>query len=204
MTRKQEKEGWVWTKGVLGQNAELCGEILTWAQVGWWMFAHFARPFVLVVLDCDDIMAHLALWSPVFFLVHTRNIFVNLKQFCILNADGNMKILYSRADIITLHIVPRCFMPEVNIFTHIVGANIWQVPVCWELCPWHCSSVHKNSSRSWNLLSPFLRLLLYKFFKCVSSMVQKLDYLLKPMVPCQPSLHTDHLLILSQNGLSYG
>lgn len=40
-TRKQEKEGWVWTDGVLGQTAELCGEVLTWAQVGWWTFAHF-------------------------------------------------------------------------------------------------------------------------------------------------------------------
>lgn len=129
-------------------------------------------PFVLVLLDCDGGMAHLALCSPVFFLVHTCHyyftFFVNLKHFCILNADGNIKILYSRADIITLHIVPRCFMPEVNIFTHIVGANIWQVPVCWELCPWHCSSVHKNSSRSWNLPSPFLRFFLYKFFKCIS------------------------------------
>lgn len=207
MARKQEKEGWVWTEGVLGQTAELHGEILTWAQVGWWMFAHFARVWAI----CSGCAG---LWwyngtpgtvEPVLFLVNTGNtFFVTLKQFCILNADGNMKILYPRADIVTPHIVPRCFMPEVNIFTHRVGANIWQVPVCWELCPWHCSSVHKNSSRSWNLLSPFLRLLLYKFFKCVSPMVQKLDYLLQSMVPCQPSLLKDHLSILSQNWFSYG
>lgn len=165
-------------------------------------------PFVLVVLDCDGIMVHLALWSPVLFLVHTRHYYfivvVNQKHFCILNADGNTKILHSRADIITLHIVPRCFMPEVSIFTHRVGANIWQEPVCWEPCPWHCSSVHRNSSRSWNPLSPFLRFFLFKFFKCLSPLVQKLDCLLKPTVPCPTSLHKDHLSILSQNGFSYG
>lgn len=164
-------------------------------------------PFVLAVLDCHGIMTHLALWSPMLFLVHTCHyyfiLFVNLKHFCFLNADGNMKILYSRADIITLHIVPRCFMPEVNIFAHIVGANIWWVSVCWELCPWHCSSVHKNSSRSWNPLSPFLRFFLYKFFKYVSPIVHKLDSLLKPMVSCQLSLPKDHLSNLSQNGFSY-
>lgn len=58
----------VWTEGVLGQTAELRGEVLSWSQVGWWSFAHFARVWAIVlVLGCDGTMAHLALWSPGFF-----------------------------------------------------------------------------------------------------------------------------------------
>lgn len=176
-----------------------------WIGLRWAGGCLFIWPFVLVVLNCDGIMARLTLWSPMFFPVHTChyyfNFFVNLKHFFILNADGNMKILYSRSDIITLHIVPRCFMPEVNIFTHIVGANIWQVPVCWEPCPWHCSSVHKNSRRSWNLLSPFLRFFFQKFFKFISPHGPEAGSFAKTHGTL--SLHKDHLSILSQNGFSY-
>lgn len=51
----------VWTEGVLGQTAELRGEVLSWSQVGWQSFAHFARVWAIVlVLGCDGIMAHLA------------------------------------------------------------------------------------------------------------------------------------------------
>jgi len=81
-------------------------------------------------------------------------------------------------------------MPEVNIFTHLGGANVWQVSLCWEQCPWHCSSVHKMQAgaktfyhSSWDfssMSSPNL---------WVAPMVQKLDYLLNPVIPCQSSLH---------------
>lgn len=97
---------------------------------------------------------------------------------------------------------------------HARGDYLYTFRGCWHMAgftvlgtvPLTLFKCSQEAGRSWNLLyQPYWDFSSMSSSNMwVSPVVQKLDYLLNHMIPCQSSLHKDHLLILPQYRSGYG